>query len=144
MRSRSSLATPRQIAETPEPVALHALMHALELATKDTGAAHPDLDGDETPYWVTSAGLGRRSALWPFPVWWTPEMRGYCPSSQVSTKRSKAKLPQQLQAVRLLARSAAGTPGAQRRGAPRPAGVGQGRQHVAAQPLEDRAVSEEA
>ncbi len=63
MRSRSSLPTPRQIAETPELVALHALVHALELATRALVAAHPDLDGDEAPYWVTSAGRGPRSAL---------------------------------------------------------------------------------
>ncbi|MFV2074148.1 MAG: hypothetical protein ACC742_16075 [Thermoanaerobaculales bacterium] len=63
MRSRSSLPTPRQIAETPELVALHALVLALELATRVMIAAHPDLDGDEAPYWVTSTDQGRRSAL---------------------------------------------------------------------------------
>ena len=63
MRPRSALPTPRQIAETPELVALHALMHALELATRAMVAAHPDLDGDEAPYWVTPTGRGQRSAL---------------------------------------------------------------------------------
>ena len=63
MRSRSALPTPRQIADTPELVALHALMHALELATRALVAAHPELDGGEAPYWVTSASRGRRSAL---------------------------------------------------------------------------------
>ena len=63
MRYRSSLPTPRQIAQTPELVALHALMHALELATRTMVATHPDLDGGEAPYWVTSAGRDRRSAL---------------------------------------------------------------------------------
>jgi hypothetical protein len=63
VRSRSSMPTPRQIAETPELVALHALVHALELATRALVAAHPDLDGGEAPYWVTSAGRGRQSAL---------------------------------------------------------------------------------
>jgi len=63
MRSRSSLPTPRQIAQTPELVALHALMHALELATRTMVATHPDLDGGEAPYWVTSASRARRSAL---------------------------------------------------------------------------------
>ena len=63
MRPRSALPTPRQIAETPELVALHALVLALELATRALVAAHPDLDGDEAPYWVTPTGRGRRSAL---------------------------------------------------------------------------------
>jgi hypothetical protein len=63
MRSRSSLPTPQQIAETPELVALHALVHALELATRALVATHPDLDGDEAPYWVSSASRARRSAL---------------------------------------------------------------------------------
>lgn len=63
MRSRSSLPTPQQIAETPELVALHALVHALELATRTMVATHPDLDGDEAPYWVSSASRARRSAL---------------------------------------------------------------------------------
>jgi hypothetical protein len=63
VRPRSALPTPRQIAETPELVALHALNHALELTTRALVAAHPDLDGDEAPYWVTSDDRGRRSAL---------------------------------------------------------------------------------
>ncbi len=63
MRSRSSLPTPQEIAETPELVALHALVHALELATRALVAAQPDLDGDDAPYWVTSVSRGRRSAL---------------------------------------------------------------------------------
>ena len=63
MRPRSSLPTPRQIAETPELVALHALVHALELATRAMVAAHPGLDGDEAPYWVTPASRAQRSAL---------------------------------------------------------------------------------
>ncbi len=63
MRSQPSLPTPRQIAQVPELVALHALMHALELATRALVAAHPELDGDEAPYWVASTGPGRRRAL---------------------------------------------------------------------------------
>jgi hypothetical protein len=38
-------------------------MHALELATRAMVAAHPGLDGDEAPYWVTSVSRARRSAL---------------------------------------------------------------------------------
>jgi hypothetical protein len=38
-------------------------MYALELAIRALVAAHPDLDGDEAPYWVTSDDRGRRSAL---------------------------------------------------------------------------------
>jgi len=38
-------------------------VHALELATRALVAAHPELDGDEAPYWVTSTGPERRSAL---------------------------------------------------------------------------------
>lgn len=63
MRSRSSLPTPQEIAETPELVALHALVHALELATRARLAAHPDLDGGGAPYWVTETGRGWCSAL---------------------------------------------------------------------------------
>ena len=63
MRPRSALPTPRQIAETPELVALHALTHALELATRTMVAVYPDLEGDEAPYWVTSTSRAQRSAL---------------------------------------------------------------------------------
>ncbi len=64
MRPRSSLPTPQEIAQAPELIALHALVHALELATRALVAAHPDLDGDEAPYCVMSTDGGRRrSAL---------------------------------------------------------------------------------
>lgn len=63
MRLRSRLSNSRQIAETPELVALHALMHALELATRALVAAHPNLDGGEAPYWVMSDDRGPRIAL---------------------------------------------------------------------------------
>ena len=63
MRSRPSLPTPRQIAQAPELVALYALVHALELATRALVAAHPDLDGDEAHYWVTPDSRGTTSAL---------------------------------------------------------------------------------
>jgi len=51
------------MAQAPELVALHALMHALELTTRALIAAHPDLDGDEAPYWVASASRRRQTAL---------------------------------------------------------------------------------
>ena len=63
MTPRSALPTPRQIAETPELLALHALTHALERATRALVAAYPDLDGGDAPYWVTPNGRGQRSAL---------------------------------------------------------------------------------
>ena len=64
MRPRPALPTPKEIAKAPELVALHALVHALELATRALVAVHPGLDGDEAPYWVMSTDGGRRrSAL---------------------------------------------------------------------------------
>ncbi len=63
MTSPPSLPTPEQIAHAPELVALHALMHVLELTTRALVAAHPDLDNPEAPYWVAPAGRRQRSAL---------------------------------------------------------------------------------
>ena len=62
LASPASLPTPEQIAEFPELVPLHTLLHATQLAVRSIVAAHPDLDGAGVPYWAIEPSETRRAA----------------------------------------------------------------------------------
>ena len=60
--SQMPLPTPQQIARTPETAILRALELESELAVRALIAAHPELEGNEVPYWAGETSDTRRVA----------------------------------------------------------------------------------
>lgn len=63
----NELPTPPQIAECPELAILAVVDHALEVCVRSLVAAHPELDGPDQPYVVSSTGqyaIGLLRRIW--------------------------------------------------------------------------------
>ena len=52
----------RQLHACPELGVLALLEFALDLATRELVASHPQLDGDETPYWILDSSPSGHAA----------------------------------------------------------------------------------